>query len=562
MNRIEVHAKTKYSKDYDSVIDVESIMWNAKENKERGIIFIDKDTIYGFPKIEKSYKRLCLQDKSFKDFKVGYGVELTALINRRKYQVLLVVNKQEGLNNLYKIINKYNKQISIKNILDNKEGLLLGLIYDKKYKLDLSIFDYIEINKDMDCSNIKDKLIVYSNIPNSLFEGDQKGRSVLHVYRHIDKMDECRLYLDTEDTLKNFDNKEIIITNSNKFFDNLDNIVINDDSFHTTVIDDFNSFKELVINSFNRIYSNPSDKMINRLNEELQLTKDLNYTYYFDLLLMITNYCKDNKQPYLIGGYTNNSLISYVLGITRIEPYNLPYELFYSNTPSINIMVDPSFYYKKLYIYMNDKYNLIKCKYGFKINKENVFRVIKNYEIKTHTHLDLEDKDYISNLLIDIPIYNDLYSNSFCVLPDKYLIPYDKEGTLYDYHELSNNLIMIKVLPNDNIKYISDIKICNNRYVYNLFRLIKDDIIYYEDLKYELENTSNLWFDDLVNLLIKKYNLLIEDDIYNYLKSINLDDINIYNIINRLKEEKKVIAKANIINKAYLAYSYVYNKYL
>ena len=91
-------------------------------------------------------------------------------------------------------------------------------------------------------------------------------------------------------------------------------------------------------------------------------------------------------------------------------------------------------------------------------------------------------------------------------------------------------------------------------------RTIDEKIIYFEDYKYILENTPNLWFDDLVKILSNKY--LIEDEVYNYLKDINIDDINIFNIINKLKENKKIIPKANLINKSYLAYCYVYNKYL
>ena len=51
MNKIELHVKTKYSEDKDSTIDIETILWNAKENNERGMVFIDKDTIVAFPKI-------------------------------------------------------------------------------------------------------------------------------------------------------------------------------------------------------------------------------------------------------------------------------------------------------------------------------------------------------------------------------------------------------------------------------------------------------------------------------------------------------------------------------
>ena len=35
MKKIEMHCKTKCSSDKDSTIDIESVLWNAKENKEK-----------------------------------------------------------------------------------------------------------------------------------------------------------------------------------------------------------------------------------------------------------------------------------------------------------------------------------------------------------------------------------------------------------------------------------------------------------------------------------------------------------------------------------------------
>ena len=59
MKKIEMHAKTKYSGDMDSTIDIETLLWNVKENGEEGIIFVDKDSVFSFPKIEKIYNQLC-----------------------------------------------------------------------------------------------------------------------------------------------------------------------------------------------------------------------------------------------------------------------------------------------------------------------------------------------------------------------------------------------------------------------------------------------------------------------------------------------------------------------
>lgn len=71
MKKVELHAKTKYGLASDSVIDIEALSWNAKENGEKGIVIVDKDSIIAFPKIEKVYHKLCTKDLTLKNFKMG-----------------------------------------------------------------------------------------------------------------------------------------------------------------------------------------------------------------------------------------------------------------------------------------------------------------------------------------------------------------------------------------------------------------------------------------------------------------------------------------------------------
>ena len=218
MKKIEMHCKTKYSADKDSTIDIDAVLWNSKENEERGIVFVDKDTIFSFPKIEKVYKELCEKDKSFMKFKIGYGGQLTSELNNKDYEVIVLVKNKDGLKQLYEImseyLNEYNKKIPIDKLI-NIDNFLIGLIINKEsIKLDLSKFDYLEVNNNIDISSIENKdKIVYSNIPNALFEGELRAKEVLYVHQKIDKGPECRLYKDTEDTLMDFNDREIIIIN-------------------------------------------------------------------------------------------------------------------------------------------------------------------------------------------------------------------------------------------------------------------------------------------------------------------------------------------------------------
>lgn len=606
MKKIEMHCKTKYSIDKDSTIDIEAVLWNAKENKEKGIIFVDKDSIVAFPKIEKVYKSLCGKDETFNQFKIGYGVQLTSIIDDEEYEVIILIKNNEGLKQLYKsmseYLNKYERKIPI-NELTGVDNFLIGLILnDESIKLDLSIFDYLEVNSHIDISNLKDKeKIVYSNIPNSLFEGELKAKEVLYVHQKIDKNPLCRLYKDTEDTLKDFNDKEIVITNSNMLFDNLDNIVINDDKFYTTHVDNFNEFENLVRNTFKKKYENPSQTTINRLNEELNLIKDLDYTYIYILLMMITKYCKKENEYYQLDGYINNSLVAYILELTEIEPFNLPYELFFSEIPKIEFIISPEFYNQKLVKYIMKKFEkeLIRCNYQFKLSNKSTRRVIKHYEIKKKQELDSSTKDYICNILEDIPLYKESRSHLFYLIPKETNIfdftPYeigttfsnDKlKGTHYDYHDLRNNLISIQFILNEDIKNISNlinktkikIKFCNDKRVFNLFRSTEEfgckfnilskstgilNIRYFGDneLENKLMNISNIWIQDLEKILMSVNHGIIKDDLYNNLKMKKLDDVVIFNVINSLKDsDKLLVSKAFILNKIRIAYMQMYYK--
>ena len=606
MKKIEVHCKTKYSIDKDSTIDIEAVLWNAKENKEKGIIFVDKDSIVAFPKIEKVYKKLCEKDETFKQFKIGYGVQLTTIINDKEYGVIVLIKNNEGLEQLYKTmseyLNKYERKIPI-NELINLDNFLIGLILNEKnINLDLSMFDYLEVNNDIDISNIKDKeKIVYSNIPNALFEGELKAKEVLYVHQKLDKVPSCRLYKDTEATLKDFNNEEIVITNSNMLFDNLDNVTINDDKFYTTHVDNFNEFENLVRNTFKKKYKNPSKTTINRLNEELNLIKDLDYTYVYILLMMITKYCKKENEYYQLDGYVNNSLVAYILELTEIEPFNLPYELFFSEIPKIELIISPEFYNEKLVKYIMEKFEkeLIRCNYQFKLKDKYTRRVIKHYEIKKKQELDSSTKDYICNILEDIPLYKESRSHLVYLIPKGKDIfdftPYEKgttfsndklKGTHFDYHDLRNNFISIQFILNEDVKNITNlinktnlkIKFCNDKRVFNLFRNTEEfgckfnildkstgtlNIRYFGDVELEnkLMNISNIWIHDLEKILMDINHGIIKDDLYNNLKMRNLDDVAIFNVINSLKDnDRLLVPKAFILNKIRIAYMQMYYK--
>lgn len=98
-------------------------------------------------------------------------------------------------------------------------------------------------------------------------------------------------------------------------------------------------FEEIAHKAFNEKYKKPSDALIHRLLHEIKVIKELGYPGYFLIVRDIINYARANNIPVGPGrGSAAGSLVSYVLGITSIDPikYGLLFERFLNpsrNTP-------------------------------------------------------------------------------------------------------------------------------------------------------------------------------------------------------------------------------------
>lgn len=601
MKKVELHAKSKFGLDYDSVIDIEALLWNVKENGEKGVVIVDKDSIVAFPKIEKIYHKLCLDDSSFKKIKVGYGVQLTTIIEDSEQEIVVLVKKQHGLKNLYKIMSLYNndfKKIPIENLLKYKDGLLIGLILNNTNRnLDLSLFDYVEICENIDISDIN-KIIVFSNHPNSFFPGDIKALEVLYFRKEIERKPKSRLYLDTDDTLLLCNDTKLVVTNTNLIFDKLERIIINDEKFHITHTDNYDEFASLVKVKFQKKYKNSSLKIKERLDRELNLIKELDYAYYFKTLMDITYYCKAHHQYYQLDGYINNSLVAFTLEITEIEPVHLPYELFFSKIPNIVLRVSPKFYKEELsaFVYQKFKDLLLGHSYRYKLSNVTTLSTIKRYEKSIGKVLKLSEKDYICTLLNQVTLSKSSLHHSYFIIPEHTKIEdftpywkYEENDILYthfEYSDLINNFIQINFILDKDIDFISrlrnitktNIQFCNDQKVFNLFRnteefnttfnildrtsgLLNIKFFDTEAIERKLKLIPNLWLNNLIDVLTKLENLNIIDDLYLTLSKTNLDDFAIFNVINYLNQSvKSITSKATLINKIRISYMQMYYK--
>lgn len=95
--------------------------------------------------------------------------------------------------------------------------------------------------------------------------------------------------------------------------------------------DAYEYLRELCFEGLNKKYENPDDKLIKRLNYELDVINNMGFVDYFLIVWDFIRYAGENGVMVGPGrGSAAGSLVSYTLGITSIDPikYNLIFERF------------------------------------------------------------------------------------------------------------------------------------------------------------------------------------------------------------------------------------------
>ena len=183
-NRIELHAKTKYSMDHESTVDIKDLILKCSSNGEKGVAIVDSGTILSFYKAEKILKELNL-----KDFKLIYGVEVNVDLNNNKYKAVILLKRRKGLSVLYRLLSPYftTNELLLNELMQNREDFLIGLIYDENNynPLVLQFFNYIEVDnkvsKEVISTLKKDNLVVYSNRINALSKDEEFCKKISHT---------------------------------------------------------------------------------------------------------------------------------------------------------------------------------------------------------------------------------------------------------------------------------------------------------------------------------------------------------------------------------------------
>ena len=555
-NRIELHAKTKYSIDHESTIDIKELILKCASNGEKGLAIVDKDSVLSFLKAEKILKEL-----NIKNFKLIYGIEVNVFFEELTYKAVILLKKRNGLSILYRMLSPYftNKNLLLEDLIFNKENFILGLIYEQdNYNPNiLQYFNYVEVDDKVSKEVIADlkakTLVVYSNRINALRKDEELSKKILYNKLHIKENIDTRIYKSTQDILNQIKDKEIVIDNPNKIFNMVDKFELLENNIYLPASDNLDI--DLLVNiKLNEKYNNDIPlKIKKRIDEELKLIKEYNYEGFINLYKKIIDKCKEEQEEYVICDYINYLYIAYLLGITHFNPikFNLNYELFFINQPKITIKISTEFA-KKLNIFLREKLNvnMIKCKGLIRLDSNNVKNIIRDYEQKYNIKISTSDKLIINKCLVDYPISNYGITSKNFILPAGInifdLSPREliKDGDSYyrltniDYKDIEENFITLELISTDKLLHLKELKDITGVRLTNCN--YKDSNI-----------IKNEEFKDYLRTYQKD---ILLDNLYEDCLNSKIDLLEIFNIINEIKHEKnisnktrEILIKSNIV---------------
>lgn len=379
-----LHVHSEYSL-LDGMCRIKELPKRAKELGQKAIALTDHGVMYG----AVDFFKACRDE----GIKAIIGCEVYTTKNRldksggrgenETNHLILLCKNEEGYNNLIQIVSEgfvdgfyYRPRVDLDVLKKYKGGLialsacLAGEIpkavltgdMDRAKKIISEykeLFDefYIEIQdhgieeqKKLNPLLVKlaketDTPLVATNDVHYIKSGDAKNQDVLlciQTGKTLDEENRMRFeteefYLKSEDEMRSlFKYAPEAIENTNLIAEKCNfEFVFGERHLPEYAVPDgmtpFDYLHKLCEEGLKKRYSNPTTEHVERLEYELGVIKQMGFIDYFLIVWDFINYAKSNGVPVGPGrGSAAGSIVSYVLGITDIEPlrYNLIFERF------------------------------------------------------------------------------------------------------------------------------------------------------------------------------------------------------------------------------------------
>ena len=302
----------------------------------------------------------------------------------RPFHLTLIAKNKVGLKNLFKIISLANTKYLYKgkepkiprtDLMELREGLLVGSgcingeVFDKGVGLTddelvdmMNFYDYIEIQPASACSHIIGPDKKFHSIPEyngylsrliktakkigkiPVATGDvhnlrpddliyrkiiinQKANGKIHPLNHSDIEVPNMYFLTTDEMLEQFSfldadlQKEVVITNTNKIADEVEELQIIHDKLYTPILENSAEItKDMVYKKAHEIYG---DQLPKNIEERLEAELAGIIGGGFDVIYLIAEKLvkKSNADGYFVGsrGSVGSSLVATMMGITEVN---------------------------------------------------------------------------------------------------------------------------------------------------------------------------------------------------------------------------------------------------
>lgn len=469
-------------------------------------------------KVNKGIRALNELISTGENYKDGYLVNYDKLMKYKEYFLLGSLDKeglvfQSLLDDDYDLLKQYIDMFSIIGIepLDNLKSI------QKEGRKNSSISNLKKVNEIIRRISIKEnKVLIFADNPVVVNKEDReivrefilanKLKNNKHKNENINKL---RNEIDIEEIsfvrsipeiieelkIQGFNLKDIqnIIFNEIVFYSSLiskDKItIIPDTVFLEKSANDNKQLKDCLSNI---IADNKLErKYLDRLKDELKIIFNKKYSKIFLAALAVVKVSKEYNYPISERGTASNMLLTYLLGISSIDPikYNLNYNMFLGNDnnkmPDIDINVSSEII-KEIIEEINKYFkNTIKASIA-STAKELYIKQLLN---RLNSTIDFE---YASNLMSNKLLRIQPHNSGIMLLPNNidinYIFPTIKYNDdfipAYPYEYIENKIPKIDILSKNDLNILKNIETIiqlkeidlNSEEIYNFINLKSEDI--------------------------------------------------------------------------------------
>jgi DNA polymerase III alpha subunit len=376
---IPLHVHSNYSL-LKGTSRIEELVNEAVKNKLNYLALTDTNGMYGLIQFAKDAKQ--------KKIKPILGSVINDPDDDSIYAVFLAKNNS-GYADLCKIITsrKLNDDFRLETILNNNlQNLFVvtpSLSLLSRFGNKNNVYAELIITKqnmnrarELFLFTKKNKIKIAASIPVYFLKKSDyiihKTVTAIRLNKNLDNLlpteieDEEYYFKDSNQLNEIYNKIPESIANTKYIADNCNvDLRLNEYKFPTYKVSDSGNTETLLwkecFNGLKKRYPRINDFVINRLKYELSVIKDMNFTDYFLVVWDIVNEAKKRGMVTIGRGSAANSLVSYCLGLTEIDPvkHDLYFERFLNKGRSNPPDVDIDFSWKErdeIVKYVFDKY--------------------------------------------------------------------------------------------------------------------------------------------------------------------------------------------------------------